>query len=813
MSSTKTYRANDPTVFEKITRDINELYNSVNSPQVSGGRGTEGKSGDLRLTFDDGGYSYLEGKGNEGWLTSFTGVMVDKPARGRPYPHFPVLTVDNLFAKIFTVNQTMSSNGNMIMSDYGIVESFTKSTITFKDQTNLNLCGFQQYDTCEVRSIKADKSLDIKKINFTVDSVSGRTITVTYSGSDLVSVGDIVVRIGNTTTASRQNSIYFSTSDTNSPYIDLYSGTTLYTLSSPKVRVGKLDGVGALTGMGLYAIDNIHLSKIAAGVGIHLTTGTTTTITSGFAVFDPAEGRMHLGDTTNYIRWNYDETAPFKDKLVVQGDIVLGNTNSIYSANKTSYADTDAGFWLGYDTSAYKINFGDATNYFKWTGTAIETLGATITGGTIQTATGTGQRVVMDNTNGGQIRFYNSSNVNIIKIGDAAFSSTPGMLVTNGMVYSTTNVSSSYALYGASSGAISAVGIQGDATGLGINYAVKGYAVAGTSNYSFYGEAGTLLNVEGLNIGASKFIVSATGDITKLNNITYAFPSVAPTLSQVLACSNATGGVLSWASPGTGTVTSVSGVAANGFTWSIATATTTPAITLTLQNATTAQSGQLTSTDWNTFNGKTTLAAVVAATNNWGGVNTFQQQYTYFGVSASNPGEIVLYNDVDEAFSTILKTSGSSGASRIITLPDATGTVLLTDGSGASLTGTASSLTAGAVTNGVYANANNSLTGNNTTTGSVMLDGEYELTPATDPSDASITGKNTLILYMADAYTVNLTNPTDGQLLFVSVDKDSPADAIISPVRNGVNATLTLGIGKSRLLRYRTSETTWYATE
>jgi len=246
---------------------------------------------------------------------------------------------------------------------------------------------------------------------------------------------------------------------------------------------------------------------------------------------------------------------------------------------------------------------------------------------------------------------------------------------------------------------------------------------------------------------------------------------------------------------------------------SIATATTTPAITLTLQNATTAQSGQLTSTDWNTFNGKTTLAAVVAATNNWGGVNTFQQQYTYFGVSASNPGEIVLYNDVDEAFSTILKTSGSSGASRIITLPDATGTVLLTDGSGASLTGTASSLTAGAVTNGVYANANNSLTGNNTTTGSVMLDGEYELTPATDPSDASITGKNTLILYMADAYTVNLTNPTDGQLLFVSVDKDSPADAIISPVRNGVNATLTLGIGKSRLLRYRTSETTWYATE
>lgn len=55
---------------------------------------------------------------------------------------------------------------------------------------------------------------------------------------------------------------------------------------------------------------------------------------------------------------------------------------------------------------------------------------------------------------------------------------------------------------------------------------------------------------------------------------------------------------------GVGTVTNVSGVAANGFTWSIANPSTTPALTLTLQNASTSLSGQLTSTDWNTFNGK-----------------------------------------------------------------------------------------------------------------------------------------------------------------------------------------------------------------
>lgn len=53
-----------------------------------------------------------------------------------------------------------------------------------------------------------------------------------------------------------------------------------------------------------------------------------------------------------------------------------------------------------------------------------------------------------------------------------------------------------------------------------------------------------------------------------------------------------------------GTVTSVTVVSANGFTGAIATQGTTPAITLTLQNATSGQTGQLTSTDWQTFNNK-----------------------------------------------------------------------------------------------------------------------------------------------------------------------------------------------------------------
>ena len=62
---------------------------------------------------------------------------------------------------------------------------------------------------------------------------------------------------------------------------------------------------------------------------------------------------------------------------------------------------------------------------------------------------------------------------------------------------------------------------------------------------------------------------------------------------------------------GSGTVTSVSVATANGFSGTVANATTTPAITLSQQDATTSQSGKLTSTDWNTFNSKQSIPSII----------------------------------------------------------------------------------------------------------------------------------------------------------------------------------------------------------
>lgn len=67
------------------------------------------------------------------------------------------------------------------------------------------------------------------------------------------------------------------------------------------------------------------------------------------------------------------------------GNIILGNTGYIRTTGKDSYASVVAGFWLGYDIDKYKLYIGNATNYLKWTGSALQIKG-NISGGIIDGA-------------------------------------------------------------------------------------------------------------------------------------------------------------------------------------------------------------------------------------------------------------------------------------------------------------------------------------------------------------------------------------------------------------------------------------------
>lgn len=73
--------------------------------------------------------------------------------------------------------------------------------------------------------------------------------------------------------------------------------------------------------------------------------------------------------------------ATITGKAFVDTGLEIDNAGYIRTASKTSYIDDDAGFWLGMDSSVYKLNLGDENNFVKWTGTGLEIKGTlTISG-------------------------------------------------------------------------------------------------------------------------------------------------------------------------------------------------------------------------------------------------------------------------------------------------------------------------------------------------------------------------------------------------------------------------------------------------
>ncbi|MCK4295079.1 MAG: hypothetical protein KAX28_00305, partial [Candidatus Marinimicrobia bacterium] len=77
--------------------------------------------------------------------------------------------------------------------------------------------------------------------------------------------------------------------------------------------------------------------------------------------YDVDKYKLNIGDATKYLKWD-GATLTIKGLI---GDITLDNTGFIKTSGKDSYADTDAGFWLGYDVDKYKLNIGNATNFLK----------------------------------------------------------------------------------------------------------------------------------------------------------------------------------------------------------------------------------------------------------------------------------------------------------------------------------------------------------------------------------------------------------------------------------------------------------------
>jgi len=151
-------------------------------------------------------------------------------------------------------------------------------------------------------------------------------------------------------------------------------------ISANLMRTGKLISSDANTYFDLtekHIVMNAKTSYNSATAGV-------------FLGYDTDAYKFGIGTDANYLWWDgtkiqwkgANSELDASGNLICTGatlggftlnatSLIMGATSALYTTGKTTYADTDAGFWLGYDTDAYKFNIGDAHSYFKWDGATL----------------------------------------------------------------------------------------------------------------------------------------------------------------------------------------------------------------------------------------------------------------------------------------------------------------------------------------------------------------------------------------------------------------------------------------------------------
>lgn len=338
--------------------------------------------------------NYISGWAGSGWKLDYG--LTDTTGRAN-------LELDNLTIRgqlsvyELLIRQIRATNGAIFVSASAKVKSVVGTTIIFEDPSYTGgtyLCPFAAGDLLIVQRFRPDGTTVIKLVQATVSSVSGASAVVTYQ-SGTFSKGDEVVRIGNTTNTARQNSIYLTSDDNNSPFMDMITGvnswTTWGSAAKTKLRIGNLAGItdtdfgGALTGYGLYA-QNVFLKgklQIVSNADIIGLTFPTATYTSGISFpVSPVTADWHF-----YTKNPPD--SPYK-------------TNTWYRYSGST--------WVEYGLTGTYI---DGTGIYTGTIVANQVIAGTLTGFTIQTKADPGigdrSRVVIG-ANSNNITFYDEAN-------------------------------------------------------------------------------------------------------------------------------------------------------------------------------------------------------------------------------------------------------------------------------------------------------------------------------------------------------------------------------------------------------------------
>lgn len=373
------------------------------------------------------------------------------------------------------IQQIRATNGAIFVTSCAKVDSWdnSNSQITFEDPSNNNICPFAVNDIIMMQRIQpgslaaADGTESgltqiIKKVVYKVTAINGKIATVTSSGvgytnSSTPANGDDFVRIGNTTDTARQGVIYLTSDDSEAPFIDIKANIDSYsdwTGSTPKVRLGKLDGItdtnAGLSGSqselyGLYS-DSVHLkghifatSGKIGGISMDsnkIYTGTGTYNNSNTGFYIDSSSNFSLG---NKLAWN-------NSTLSIDGTVVIGSTAASTIESNANSANQDSTSTIRSGTTKANVGLGnvdnDSTSSIRAVGAATS---GTVGGWAITSDAITGSSIVMSST--GNIAVANGYSLN--NDGSASFADGGITFAQNGDITSNTFLIERTRLFGA----------------------------------------------------------------------------------------------------------------------------------------------------------------------------------------------------------------------------------------------------------------------------------------------------------------------------------------------------------------------------
>lgn len=309
--------------------------------------------------------SAMSGFAGNGWMIKHDGTSGN-------------IDVDNLSVRgvlrvyELLIQQIRATNGSIYVTSAGKAASVTGSgpyTIVFEGKTG-DIAPFAVNDLIRAQRVALGSSTLVWRSDLTVTAinVSGNALAITASlrsGSNAPEPGMEYVRIGNTSSTSRQGSIYLTSDDSFSPYIDIVSGIAAFTdwgtAGKIRSRIGRLDGIS-------------FASAFANEYGIWSGTGT--------------------GVNDQYVRVSDKKVELRNVPLELFGPsgtdpqvrITAGASNNSPSLAMgltlpTASLSNGTGVWMGLESGSYRFRIGtvasgNLTAGILWNGSALTVTGA-----------------------------------------------------------------------------------------------------------------------------------------------------------------------------------------------------------------------------------------------------------------------------------------------------------------------------------------------------------------------------------------------------------------------------------------------------